>query len=159
MTKKVLLSVATLALVLVSTSCKPKESAYKAAYEKAKQREVAAAATKPASDEVVPVVVPAEPEADVRSERVTPAAGEDANGLKAYSVVIGSFQNVTNARSLKERMAKNGYNPVLAQNEEGLYRVIVTSFDNKEDAIRSREAIKSMFAPLFADAWLLYRTY
>lgn len=159
MTKKVFLAIATATLLLGSaTSCKPKQSAYKAAYDRAKQREVAAANTQQ-QDQVVPVTEATYQEADVRSERVMPAEGENAGGLKAYSVVIGSFQNVTNARSLKERMVNDGYNALLAQNEQGMYRVIVTSFDTKEEAVRSREAIKSIYAPLFADAWILYRSH
>ena len=40
----------------------------------------------------------------------------------------------------------------LGENEQGMLRVIVTSFDNKSDAIYSREDIKSKYAPDFQDA-------
>lgn len=140
------------------TSCKPKQSAYKAVMERAQQREIAKEAEETPKDEIIPVVTD---NADVRPEKVTPALGEDASGLRRYSVVIGSFLSVTNANSLKARMADQGYNPILAQNEQGMYRVIVTSFDDKSDAVRSRESIKSMYADkgLFQDAWILERTY
>ncbi|MDD7438529.1 MAG: SPOR domain-containing protein [Bacteroidales bacterium] len=154
--KKVLFVAMALLVAGAFTSCKPKQSAYKAVMERAQQREIANAANETPKDEIIPVIVD---EADVRPEKVTAAQGEDANNLKRYSVVIGSFQNVTNARALRNRMSDQGYNAILAQNEQGMYRVIVTSFDDKVDAVRSRESIKSMFAPQFQDAWILERTY
>ena len=90
---------------------------------------------------------------------INAAEGEDASRLKRFSVVIGSFKNKTNAYSLKERMQNDGYNAVLGENEQGMLRVIVTSFDNKSDAIYSREDIKSKYAPDFQDAWILERKY
>ena len=52
-------------------------------------------------------------------------------------------------------MVKAGYNAVLATNEVGMLRVIVSSFDSREEAAASRDAIKARFAPDFKDAWLL----
>lgn len=155
--KKVIL--ASLALVAVASlsSCGAKKSAYRKAYEQAKQREVATQATKPAVQYEAPVTTPERAAAPVtvRKERVTTYQGEDANRLKRFSVVVGSFQNPTNARNLKERMVKAGYNAVLATNEVGMLRVIVSSFDSREEAAASRDAVKARFAPDFKDAWLL----
>ena len=155
--KKVIL--ASLALVAVASlsSCGAKKSAYRKAYEQAKQREVATQATKPAVQYEAPVTTPERAAAPVtvRKERVTTYQGEDANRLKRFSVVVGSFQNPTNARNLQERMVKAGYNAVLATNEVGMLRVIVSSFDSREEAAASRDAIKARFAPDFKDAWLL----
>ena len=154
--KKVIL--ASLALVAVASlsSCGAKKSAYRKAYEQAKQREVATQATKPAVQYEAPVVSErATAPVTVRKERVTTYQGEDATRLKRFSVVVGSFQNPTNARNLKERMVKAGYNAVLATNEVGMLRVIVSSFDSREEAAASRDAVKARFAPDFKDAWLL----
>ena len=154
--KKVIL--ASLALVAVASlsSCGAKKSAYRKAYEQAKQREVATQATKPAVQYEAPAVSErATAPVTVRKERVTTYQGEDATRLKRFSVVVGSFQNPTNARNLKERMVKAGYNAVLATNEVGMLRVIVSSFDSREEAASSRDAIKARFAPDFKDAWLL----
>ncbi len=154
--KKVIL--ASLALVAVASlsSCGAKKSAYRKAYEQAKQREVATQATKPAVQYEAPAVSDrATAPVTVRKERVTTYQGEDATRLKRFSVVVGSFQNPTNARNLKERMVKAGYNAVLATNEVGMLRVIVSSFDSREEAAASRDAIKARFAPDFKDAWLL----
>ncbi len=152
--KKFTILLSALFIVAGFTSCKPKQSAYRAVYEKAKQREIAQSN----NDEIVPISKAGESAAVVR-EKIQPAQGEDANGLRAYSVVIGSFQNITNAKSLKERMVSEGYRAILAQNEKGMFRVIITSFDNKNEAIASRENIKAKYAPLFQDAWILERAY
>ena len=160
---KIWLFGAAICLVLAFGSCKPKQSAYKAAYEQAKEKEMASAPVveeEQVEEEVIaPVSKPRTSSAAVRQEKVTAVMGEDANGLKQYSVVIGSFKNKTNATSLKERMQKDGYNPILAQNEKGMYRVIVTSFEYKADAADSRDAIKVKYAPNFQDAWILQRQY
>jgi hypothetical protein len=154
MKKIIFASLALISLVSLS-SCKAKQSAYRKAYEQAKQREVATQDTKPAAQYEAPAAsTPAAP-VTVRKERVSTYSGEDATRLKRFSVVVGSFQNPTNARSLKERMEGQGYNAVLATNDAGMLRVIVASFDTRDEAIAGRDAIRSRFAPDFKDAWLL----
>ena len=157
--KKVVMVATALALVVGLGSCKSKKSAYRKAYEEAKQREIAAqTTTKTVVYEETPdqkAIETPTPPAPVRRERVSTYEGERSEYLKRYSVVIGSFQNPTNARALREKMTNKGYNAVLAKNEVGMLRVIVSSFSTREEAIASREAVKSRFAPDFKDAWIL----
>lgn len=138
------------------TSCKPKKSAYRSMYEKAQQREVAQQEAYPEEE---PIVVT--DNTDVREEKLSVPEGEKApDGIRTYSVCIGSFKNITNARSLRERMVAEGYTgAILAQNEMGMYRVLVTGHDTKEEAVRSRDAIMSKYAPAFSDAWIVRRAY
>ncbi len=157
--KKIVLASAALMLVFGLGSCKSKKSAYRKAYEEAKQREIAA---QDVSRTVVyeepvsaPAATPAAAPIAVRKERVSAIEGENSSLLKRYSVVVGSFQNPTNARALREKMTDKGYNAVLAKNEMGMLRVIVSSFATREEAAASREAIKARFAPDFKDAWIL----
>ncbi|MDR1980304.1 MAG: SPOR domain-containing protein [Tannerellaceae bacterium] len=158
-------------MVFAFVSCKPKQSAYKAAYEQAKVRE-ADAPVEAFDDEddfveetdefeIAPVSKPkaSSDHVTTRQETIKPYQGEDTNGLKRYSVVIGSFRNKTNAYALKERMQYEGYNALLGENEQGMLRVIVTSFDNKLDAVNSRDAFRSKYYPNFQDAWILERYY
>ena len=142
-------------MATVGTSCKSKQSAYRAAYEQAKAREMAGQT----DDYVITPVSKPVASNETRQERITPLDGENAAGIRLFSVVIGSFQNRTNAFSLKERMERDGYMPVLAENEQSMLRVIVTSFDNRTDAERSRDAIRSKYYPNFQDAWILQRSY
>ncbi len=152
------MAVGALSLVLGLGSCKSKKSAYRKAYEEAKQREIA---TQAQEVKAITYEEPAKMKesyasaVNVRKERVSVLDGENSDHLKRYSVVIGSFQNPTNARALREKMSARGYNAVLAKNEMGMLRVIVASFATREEAAASREAIKSRFAPDYKDAWIL----
>ena len=143
-------------VTMCCVSCKSKQSAYKAAYEQAKEREMTNA--EPVEEQITPVTK-AKTSTATRQEKITPISGENPEGIKLYSVVIGSFKNKTNAYSLKERMQNEGYMPVLGENEQGMLRVILTSHETRKEAEKSRDAIRAKFFPNFQDAWLLERTY
>lgn len=155
--KKVSFLIISLCIIMLGTSCKSKQSAYKTAYEQAKAKEME---TSPVVEEdIEPVTKSKTPTSSTsRPEKINPVAGEDG-GIKLYSVVIGSFQNRTNAYSLKERMQNDGYMPILGENEQGMLRVILTSHENRQDAEQSRDAIRQKYYPNFQDAWLLERQY
>lgn len=143
-------------VMMCCVSCKSKQSAYKAAYEQAKEREMTN--SEPVEEQITPVTK-AKTSTATRQEKITPVSGENPEGIKLYSVVIGSFKNKTNAYSLKERMQNEGYMPVLGENEQGMLRVILTSHETRKEAEKSRDAIRAKFFPNFQDAWLLERTY
>ena len=118
-----------LSAVFAMTSCKSSESAYKKAYEKAKQQQVVATEQEPTQTqtttqvEVTPVTpsttTSTATNADVntvrvQSENVTVVSG---NGLKAYSVVCGSFSLKANAEGLQKTLSNAGYNAQIAYNE------------------------------------------
>ena len=162
--KKYTVLCAGLCLALAFTSCRSSESAYKKADEKAKQYDtqtaqqqaaqpvetstavVAPVQTRPANDTRVTDNVD---NVSVRQERVSMVSG---NGLKAFSVVVGSFGLVTNAEGLQQRLRDAGYDAQIVKNEDrNMYRVIAATFDNKADAARSRDQLRATYA----DAWLL----
>ena len=117
--KKYLFLGLSLCSAVALTSCKSSESAYKKAYEKAKAQEMAATTTAPV-DSVN--VTPLTPTQTVTVTQVTPVAEDHSDvrtipggvtvlsgaGLKAYSVVVGSFsvqetrQNRTGARIVRK---------------------------------------------------------
>lgn len=158
------------AILAIGTSCKPKQSAYKQVYEAAKEREMQQTASQPT---VVKDATPLPPvEVSVRKEKVEAVYPTDAAGLRNYSVVVASLSVKLNAESLKTRMQNEGYNVILAQNEQGMYRVIVASFDDKQDAYAKREQIYQKYAAQgstdylrktygvpFNDMWILERQY
>ena len=154
--KRILLFVAVIGCIFTMGSCKSKSSAYRTAYEQARANDNYWDAAVNEGEVLTSEEITYE---SVRQERVNAVQGEDLSGLKRWSVVVGSYQNRTNALSMKERMTSEGYRPVIAENESGMLRVIVTSFDNRNDAIRSRDAFKSKYYPGFQDAWLLDRGY
>ena len=151
-----------LCIALAFTSCKSSESAYKKAYEKAKQQELAAA---PVAEEapaaaapVVAAPVAAAPVAvgTVREEKVQLVSGE---GLRAYSVVCGSFGVKANAEGLKAKLDADGYNAKVVYNaERNMYRVVVSSFDDRVQAAQARDNFKAKYSnnAEFQKSWLLY---
>ena len=156
-----------LCVALAFTSCKSSESAYKKAYEKAKQQELAESQNTqeeaPAVDPVPVVTAPVETApvttAPVREEKVELVAGD---GLKAYSVICGSVGVKANAENLKAFLDNEGYNAKVVYNaERNMYRVAAESFDNRSEAARAKEAFKAKYPSRkdFQGAWLLYRVY
>ena len=136
-------------LVLAFASCKSSESAYKKAYEKAKQQELAEPQVE-APVEVTPVVaapVTTTKVADtsgVRQEKVTVVSGNE--GLKDYSIVAGSFGVKANAEGLKDWLDGQGYHSTIAFNaDKAMYRVIVNSFADKAAAAEARDAFKAKY--------------
>lgn len=152
-----------LCMALAFTSCKSSESAYKKAYEKAKQQELAqgtAVQQQTAPATVTPAAETATPasSADVRQEKVTIVAGNGA--LQDYSVVCGSFGVKTNAENLKSFLDNEGYNAIIVYNaDRNMYRVVSETFSNRDAAVRARDAFKAKYPNRqdFQGSWLLYR--
>lgn len=158
---------AALCASIAFTSCgSSKESAYRKAYEKAKAQEVAQqtqAQQAPEQTQQAPVVTPLveapaqstvtdnNDNVPVRSENLTVVNGA---GLKAYSVVVGSFGVRANAEGLQSTLNKAGYNAQVAYNSErNMYRVVASTFDSKANAVESRNSLRSAYP----DAWLLMK--
>ena len=160
--KKYTVLCAGLCLAMAMTSCKTSESAYKKAYEKAKQYDTAQPATQP-TIETAPVVAPVEAKpatetkvvdnldnVSVRQESVSLVSG---SGLKAFSVVVGSFGVRANAEGLMQRLKDAGYDAqVVKNNDKNMFRVVASTFADKASAVASRDQIRASYP----DAWLLY---
>lgn len=163
MKKMMVLGVA-MCVALSFTGCKSSESAYKKAYEKAKAQEQTSTDNDDSNKQEAPVVAPVEtvqqpvnqaPVVDnydnepVRRENVSVVNGA---GLKAYSVVVGSFGVKANAEGLQQRLQNAGYSAQVAFNSgNNMYRVVAATFDNKAAAVQSRNQLRATYA----DAWLL----
>ena len=164
--KKYMVVCAGLSLALALASCtKSSESAYKKAYEKAKSQEAAqrvSESTEVPATVVAPVtnrpatqrVVDNSDNVSVRQEKVSLING---SGLKNFSVVVGSFGLQANAEGLQQQLRDGGYNAQIVKNESNnMFRVIATTFDNKSDAVSSRDQIRGSKYNPKGDAWLLY---
>lgn len=157
--KRYTLMCAAVCAALCFTSCKSSESAYKKAYEKAKAQE---AQVQPAEETEANVVAPVEAapatearivdNADnvpVRQENVSLVNGD---GLKAYSVIVGSFSVQANAEGLREQLIGKGYAAQVVKNtDRNMFRVAATTFDSKAEAVASRNQLRQDYP----DAWLL----
>lgn len=174
--KKYTVLCAGLCLAMAMTSCKTKESMYKKAYDKAKEYDAAQQRAQQPVAVVAPVdsktVAETQPVTEtkpvtetrivdnfdnvtVRQESVTLLNG---SGLKTYSVVVSSGHMKVNAEDLQRRLKEEGYNAQVVKSDiqgETWYRVIAETFDNKADAVASRDKFRSM--KNYEGAWLLYQ--
>lgn len=150
-----------LCALFVFTSCKSKESAYKQAYEKAKEQETAQVQVN-APMQVTPIettskeVVENYDSTPVREEQVDAVAV--SGDLKPYSVVCGSFSLQTNAQALKEYLTGEGYKAGIVKNvQKNMFRVIIGSYDTKAEAAKAREAFKIKYPNRadFQGSWIL----
>ena len=160
--KKIMILCAGFCAVMAFTSCKSSESAYKKAYEKARAQDVAQQSTG-YNDNDAPVVAPITTapatqttvvdnydNVAVRQENLTVVSG---SGLKNFSVVVGSFSMKANAEGLQQTLRSAGYDAQIAYNaDRNMYRVIASTFENKGDAVQSRDQFRSKYP----DAWLLF---
>ncbi len=162
-----------LCLAMALTSCGTSESAYRKAYLKAQQRTEAQTQVTPVATTQPTVTTPAVTETPtvtpvtttpanntriidntdatpVRQERVEVQSGA---ALKAYSVVVGSFQLRGNAEGEVQRLLNKGYDARLVYSaENNMYRVVASSFDTKPEAAQSRDQLSLQYQ----GAWLLY---
>lgn len=162
--KKYMVLCAGLCAALAFTSCKSSESYYRKAYEKAQAQDkqnatevqgqgneevavVAPVVEKPATETVV---VDNADNVPVRKESLSIISG---SGLRNFSVVVGSFSVQANAEGLQNTLKSSGYDAQVAYNSSNqMYRVIAGTFDQKTDAVRSRNDLRAKYP----DAWLLF---
>lgn len=163
-----------LSLLLAFGSCKPKQSAYKSVYEAAKEREVEDNKSTDTSSSISKPAYPTytEDTEPIRTEEIQAVDPRDTAGLRAYSVVIASLSVKPNAEALKSRMEQEGYNVILAQNTQGMYRVIIASYDDKASAVNEKNTIRNKYLTRgtsdvlrktygipFDDLWVLKRQF
>ncbi|MBR6845874.1 MAG: SPOR domain-containing protein [Bacteroidaceae bacterium] len=157
--KKTILMGAALVAAVAMTSCKGSESAYKKAYEKAQEQATvqtpaqttAPVATTPVTTTPVATTpaTPVDNNVSVRTENVSLVNG---TGLKAYSVVVGSFGVQANAEALQKILKSEGNDAQIVKSPSNMYRVIFSTHDDKASAAKSRNKVRARFA----DSWLLY---
>ncbi len=166
--KKYIVLCAGICAAMAFTSCKSSESAYKQAYLKAKAQDEAQQQQQAVVQEVQtqqPTVTPLEERSTaqtrvvdnadnirVRQETVSVISG---SGLKAFSVVVGSFSLKANAEGLQQTLRNAGYDAQIVLNQAvspAMYRVVATTFNSKLEAASSRDALQDKYP----GAWLLY---
>ncbi len=75
-----------------------------------------------------------EPEKNIKEEFISESS--------KYYLVAGSFKRLENAEKLKSDLLNDGYNPQILKTENGYFRVTLSSFDNRNIAIRELERIR-----------------
>ena len=106
----------------------------------------------------------------VRQEAIQAVSPTDASALRRYSVVVASLSTRLSAEALQARLQSDSHHVILAQNEQGMFRVIVGSFDDRASAVaqrnalnrqytahRSRADLMRIYGIPFDDLWILRR--
>ena len=146
------------------TSCKSsKDSAYKTAYDEARQAELAEGnGQESEAVDIAPVASSTNSAKDIdttyRTEKVVLSSGA-VGSLKAFSVVCGSYSRKEGAENIRQSLVDEGYNAIVVQNPStGLYRVVCASCDTKEEAAVARDKFKADHPRNndYQKAWLLY---
>lgn len=165
--KKHLFTCMSLAALALFTACKSQESAYRQAYLAAQNNENTEVVTVVPQQEPAPVtqtytqpVKQEEPAVDNTPVRTIQGGLTVIKGdaLRTYSVIVGSFMNQTNAEGLYNTLTNRGYNARVVRTNEtinghtGWYRVAASSYDDKGQAVNSRNGLKENYP----DAWLLF---
>ena len=94
-------------------------------------------------------------EITVRSEKVKPIDQTDRT-MYGYYVIIGSFKNTENARKYNTGLVKEGFTPVILENENGLFRISVGGYDEESAARIKIAGIRAAYEN-HRDVWLLVR--
>ncbi len=95
-------------------------------------------------------------EENTRFEAFRLAAGETnaAAMSKKYHVQVGAFRNHNNAKALRDKLAAEGNSPMMVENNQGMLRVIIASYDGYRDARAKIDQVKRTFP----DAWILVQS-
>ena len=160
--KKYAIVCAGLCLAVAFTSCGSSEKAYRKMYEKAQVADANNTATEQPTEEVAvvtPVVEKPATETVVvdNTDNVPVRQGNysvvNGAGLKAFSVVVGSYSVQANAEGMQGQLKNKGYDAQVAYDASTrMYRVVASTFDTKNEAVQSRNQIRGQYP----DAWLLY---
>jgi cell division protein FtsN len=149
MNKTIRLMLALGVVILATSACKTKQKVT----EIPAGAKITASAPKPASSlaaTTTPTPTASENEV-VRNENFSLVDGEKDALKNKYHVVVGSFSKPENARGLQKSLISEGNKALIVLNEKGMYRVLISSFNDYNQAhARIRE-----IANRFGDAWVL----
>jgi len=132
------------ATMLLMPSCKSKQQI----------TDISGAQIQAAAPTQTTVTIQAEPVQEItRDEKFALATGEtNADALKfKYHVVVGSFKTQSNAKGLQNSLNAEGHNSVVVVNETGMFRVIMTSYNEYAQARAHINRILNRFP----DSWVL----
>jgi len=129
-----------------TTSCKSKQKVAEISGASIEATEKTNTQTTPAN------TVTAVPE-NTRNEKFNLAEGETNTAAfnNKYHVVVGSFSIQQNAKNLQSTLKNEGNSAIVVVNEQGMFRVLIASFNDYSEARARINQISSRFP----DAWVL----
>lgn len=140
------------AALIIIAGCKPSEDAYREAYEST----IAARESTHEGDSAYYTRIRPNMKTNVvtqESDTITTVSvpvlllnegGATLEKLKRYSVVVGQFKQVFNAKQMRSRISDRGYpGAIIVRTGEPLYYVISTSTDSISAAARDLRTVQS----------------
>lgn len=129
-----------------TTSCKSKQKVVEIS-----GSDISATETKPATQPVV--VDQVESNERTINESFKLADGESNSDAfnRKYHVVVGSFSVQSNAKNLQRTLNNEGNSAIVVVNQQGMYRVLIASYDEYAQARARINQINTRFP----DAWVL----
>ena len=103
------------------------------------------------SSESAPAEVKVNENEVTRNENFSLVDGEAGSLNYKYHVVVGSFGKQTNAKGLQTTLKAEGNKALIVINEKGMYRVLISSFNDYNQAHARIKEISNRFP----DAWVL----
>jgi len=147
MNKSIRLSFALAIVILIASACKTQQKVA-VVPSGAKITASAPKTDTPPASEVKSTVN--EPEV-TRNENFSLVAGEKEALNYKYHVVVGSFSKIANAQGLQKSLISEGNKALIVINEKSMYRVLIASFNDYNQAHARVKDISNRFA----DAWVL----
>lgn len=86
-----------------------------------------------------------------RNENFSLVDGESGSLNYKYHVVVGSFSKQPNAKGLQTSLKAEGNKALIVVNEKGMYRVLISSYNDYNQAHARIKEISNRFP----DAWVL----
>lgn len=129
-----------------TTSCKSKQKVVEIS-----GSDISATETKPATQpDVVDQVESNERTINESFKLADGESNSDAFNRK-YHVVVGSFSVQSNAKNLQRTLNNEGNSAIVVVNQQGMYRVLIASYDEYAQARARINQINTRFP----DAWVL----
>ena len=76
--------------------------------------------------------------------KVTESGGGIRENLKPYSVVVGQFKQLVNAKSLRERLVDAGYpTAFVVETAEPYYYILLSSYATRAEAVKECIAVRN----------------
>ncbi len=142
MKKIKLLLLITISLVLILTSCKSRQKLVNIPNAHVEAKEKTTNSNNNKNNEYA---------ANTRNESFHLSDGDETSFYKKFHVVVGSFGIKNNALKLSYTLKKEGNNSIVVQNDNEMYRVVISSYDDYDAAHNKISRIRNRFP----DAWVL----
>jgi len=150
MNKSIRLSLALAIVILIASACKTQQKVA-VVPSGAKITANAPKTVTPSAPSASEVKASVNEQEVTRNENFSLVAGEKEALNYKYHVVVGSFSKIANAQGLQKSLISEGNKAIIVINEKSMYRVLIASFNDYNQAHARIKEITSRFA----DAWVL----